>query len=402
MLPHSDRAEMTGKVKSSPEDFVVREITGGGRVLEPGRAYDAASLGEQEVPGGAHITFVLQKRDWDTISALIAVAKRMGLGRKSIGYAGTKDRMAVSVQLASVYHPGPFDPSGLRIKDIAINGSWRSEGVRLGTNLGNAFTITVREARGADSIGRVAEGLGGRMPNYFGDQRFGERLNNARIGLMILKGDLEGAAMEFLTGTDNERSAEVLEARRRLGEERDFAAALGYFPRFLRGERTVLAHLAEHGGNYANALKKLPRGLSLMFVHSVQDQIFNEELERRSKEGNFGSGLCAKADFYGFPDTAHPERGSGGFPLACIVGYETKESEMSDYARESLERMGIAKEYFMLRHLPELATRGSYRALLAPVKDFRHSVSGDSVTLEFSLPRGSYATALLNEFMASK
>ena len=40
---------------------------------------------------------------------------------------------------------------------------------------------------------------------------------------------------------------------------------------------------------------------------------------------------------------------------------------MSDYARESLERMGIAKEYFMLRHLPELATRGSYRALLGSV-----------------------------------
>jgi tRNA(Glu) U13 pseudouridine synthase TruD len=131
----------------------------------------------------------------------------------------------------------------------------------------------------------------------------------------------------------------------------------------------------------------------------VQDQIFNEELERRVGGRDFGSGMCAKPDAYGFPDTERPELGSDGFPLACIVGYETKEAELSDYARESMERMGIAKEYFMLRHLPELSTRGSYRALLAPVKGFRHSISEDTVTLEFSLPRGSYATVLLNEFM---
>lgn len=400
MLRMSSSGRMTGRVKSSPEDFIVKEITSSGIGLELGRAYDAKSIGEVEAQDGKHITFVMQKRDWDTIGALVAIAKRMGRGRKSIGYAGTKDRMSVSVQLASVYHPDNFDMSGIRIKDVSINGFWRSsEGVRLGTNLGNAFTITIRDAEGTDSIGKVAEELGGMMPNYFGQQRFGERLNNARIGLLILKGDLESAVMEFLTCTDNERNPEVVEARGRLKEEGDFGKALAYFPKFLRGERTVLAHLAERGANYANALRMLPRGLSLMFVHAVQDQIFNDELEQRVRDKDFDSRIRAMAGSYGFPDISRQERGAAGFPLACIVGYNTKEGEVSDYAREAMERMGISKEYFMLRHLPELGARGSYRALLAPIKDFRHTVLEGSATLEFSLPRGSYATVLLNEFM---
>ncbi|MDE1823064.1 MAG: tRNA pseudouridine(13) synthase TruD, partial [Candidatus Micrarchaeota archaeon] len=73
-----------GTLKSVPEDFVVKEITGRGIILEPGKIYTSKDLGDEEVPEGKFTTMVLQKRDWNTIQALTSIAKLAGRGRKSI------------------------------------------------------------------------------------------------------------------------------------------------------------------------------------------------------------------------------------------------------------------------------------------------------------------------------
>lgn len=387
-----------GRIKQSPDDFVVREITRSGHALALGKNYAAGELGEAEVPNGKQITFVLQKRNWNTINAVQAVAKWMGRGRKSMGYAGTKDKFAVSVQLASVFHPEPFDMSSVRIKDISINGSWRSDGLLIGDSLGNAFDVVVRGADDTDAATGVAEELEGRMPNYFGPQRFGERKNNATVGLMIMRGEMEEAVMEFLTGTENETNPGVVEARKHLKDEGDFAAALAYFPKFLKGERTMLAHLTEYRRDWSGALRALPRGLSLMLVHAVQGRIFNAELEERIRENDFECEAYAGRDFYGFPDAEKP-RAEGDFPLACVVGYDTEDGRIGDYAREIMEKMDVRKEEFRTRPVPALSAKGSYRALLAPVKDLKCGIEGNDVKLGFELPKGSYATVLLREFM---
>jgi tRNA pseudouridine13 synthase len=387
-----------GGFRSSPEDFVVKEITANGTVLEPGAACTGERLGRYR-EGGKHIEFVLEKRNWNTLDAVIAIAKRLGRGRKSVGYAGTKDRNAITLQLASVFSPGDADLSSFSIKDIRINGQWRGDGISMGDVLGNAFEITVRDAEGAERAAAVADELGGLMPNYFGEQRFGYRGNNARIGAAILRGDFGGAVDDYLTYTGNETNEEASEARRRYADERDPLRALSYFPRFLKGERTVLAHLAKHDGNYANALRLLPRGTLLMFVHAVQSSIFNSELEARVGNGDFTSAVFAGEDFYGFPDMGRVA-GSGKFALGVLPGFESREEELGTYAKEAMERMQIGKEQFAMRQMPELSMKGAYRPLLAPVKGLGCSVLGSGAyRLSFSLPSGSYATALLNEFI---
>ena len=400
MLLITETGGTGGTLRSSSEDFVVKEITENGTTLESGTAYSGEQLGRAGDGGrGKHIEFVMEKRNWNTVDALIAVAKRLGHGRKSIGYAGTKDRNAVTVQLASVFSPDDADLRSLGIKDIRINGQWRGDGVGMGDVLGNAFEITVRDAKRVDNAGAIAEELGGRMPNYFGEQRFGYRGNNWKIGAAMLRGDFEGAVDEYLTYTGNEVNAEASAARTRYAEERDPKQALSYFPKFLKGERTVLAHLAMHGGNYANALRLLPRGTLLMFVHAVQSSVFNSELEARVRAGDFSSAAYAGEDFYGFPDMERIS-GSGKFALGVLPGYASRGEELGAYAREAMERMQIGGEQFAMRQMPELSMKGAYRPLLAPVKDLACDViDGGSYRLGFSLPSGSYATALLNEFM---
>ena len=68
-------------------------------------------------------------------------------------------------------------------------------------------------------------------------------------------------------------------------QEQDFKEALKYFPEYLKYERMLLEYLARFPDNYANAIRKLPRSISLMFIHSVESYIFNKELEERINEG---------------------------------------------------------------------------------------------------------------------
>ena len=143
-----------------------------------------------------------------------------------------------------------------------------------------------REGSGGSegSISSTVSELGGIFPNYYGEQRFGYRKTNFNIGLSMLKGDFKAAALNFLTSTQNETMDDAREARKRLSDELDFGAALDYFPKYLKYERSMLEYLSKYPTNYANAIRKLPRSLSLMFIHSVEAQIFNWELDERIKE----------------------------------------------------------------------------------------------------------------------
>ncbi|MDE1854728.1 MAG: tRNA pseudouridine(13) synthase TruD [Candidatus Micrarchaeota archaeon] len=401
LLTLSKHAGIGGGIKHSPEDFVVKEITNEGKILQPDTRYDSKALGAEEAADGKHITFVLQKRDWNTVDALLAIAKKMGHGRKSTAYCGSKDKKSVSVQLASVFHTTPFDLGTIRISGISINGQWRSNGVALGQELGNAFEVVVRGAERPENAEAILSELDGKMPNYFGAQRFGERGNNVAVGLAILSGDFEGAVMEYLTGSGAERNEKVREARVRLKETLDFAGALEQFPRYMRGERKVLYYLSKYPGNYANSLRLLPRGIAMMFIHAVQSQIFNEELEQRVRSGDFKSATYARSNFYGFPDSESPGP-EGEFPLGMLVGYESRDEELGSYAKAAMERMQVSKEQFAIKPMPEIAMKGAYRTLLSPVKDISLNVVGPEVRLSFSLPKGAYATVLLDELIKEK
>ena len=385
-------------IKKSPEDFVVMEVTGKGLVLEPGMGYSPAELSEETCENGKFTTFVLEKKSWDTINALIKIAGNVNRGRKSISYAGTKDKVSVSVQLASIYGAAPEMLERVRIKDIKINGAWKSrEAVSMGSNLGNRFRIKVRNADFPDHAEEVLEELGGRFPNYFDRQRFGYRMNNAKIGMHMLRNELECAAMEYITGTSNESNSDAIEARKKLAEEQDFVEALTYFPRYLRAERAMIACLAKEK-NYANAFIAMPRGLSIMFIHAVEAEIFNKALEERIKANDFETGLSFKQNFYGFPDSNSLNAGNGGFSAAPLIGYETKETEISSYEQEILENMHISKSDFKIKSLPQLSMKGAYRSLFSPIKDASYAVEDDnSVNVSFSIPAGSYATILMGE-----
>lgn len=399
MLTLSDSKGTGGLVKAAAEDFVVKEITQKGHALKLNEMYTAEQLGEVEDKDGKFTTFVLQKTNWDTVNALIKISKLTGHGKKSIGYAGTKDKNSVSVQLAAIYGVDPDRIMGVRLKDISINGAWKSNGIDMGTNIGNSFTVRIKRCDTTKPLEDTITQLDGRAPNYFDRQRFGIRMNNSAVGMLILKGDFEGAVKEFLTSTKFENNQEAIEARKRLKDNQDFNEALQYFPRYLKNERSIIEYMSRYD-NYANSLRKLPRGVLIMFIHSVQSLIFNAALEQRIKDDDLKSLIYCGKNSYGFPDIESISK-KGDFPLGNIIGYETKPELLHEYEKDIIDRLNLTTGEFKIKSMPELSMKGSVRTLMMPLKDLSHSIEGKDIKLDFSIPSGSYATIFLNEITKS-
>jgi tRNA pseudouridine13 synthase len=143
-----------------------------------------------------------------------------------------------------------------------------------------------------------------------------------------------------------------------------------------------------------------------MFVHSVEAQIFNMELDERIKSNEIKpkkNDLVCYENSYGFPDLSNVEHFSESekrdFLVGNIVGYDLK--EITDFEKNMLEELEITLESFKVDGLNELQSKGSSRTLFAPFKNpaYIYDKEKNSSLIEFSLPAGSYATVLLDEII---
>lgn len=386
-----------GAIKSVPEDFLVEEIAPDGTIFEFDRP-----ISRPDEPG-PFLHFVLQKVDWATPSAISEIAKRLHTSQSNFNFAGSKDKLAITTQIASVRGTSKEAMMDLRIKDISINGEWAArDRVQLGDLLGNRFTIRVRGAsEGAEEkVAAISGELEGKFPNYFGEQRFGSsRRNTHLVGEKLLKGETEEALLMYLCDSEGETHREATLARKELSETRDWARALKSFPQHLRLERSMLAYLSRKPDDYSGALRSLPRNILLMFIHAYQSDLFNRLLSERLIESGGvleleeGEYFCGET--LGFPDLNKTE--GEGWISAKLIGYNTP---LNKREKELFETLGIQKDAFRMKELPEVASKGTYRTLLAPLKDF--NFIADTTTFKFALPSGSYATVAMREFMDSK
>ncbi|MEW5955615.1 MAG: tRNA pseudouridine(13) synthase TruD [Candidatus Micrarchaeota archaeon] len=400
-----------------PEEFVVEEILEDGAVLEAGKPFS-----REDAPG-KFCHFVLQKRGWNTAQALDAVADCLHISRKRLDCAGTKDRNALTVQLCSAFAVPPQRLLSLKVKDIAINGAWNAgDKVRMGSLLGNRFTIMLnfencKEWPDTAKVEARAKESGYCFPNYFGDQRFGSlRRNTHEVGKLLLQGKMEAAAMNFLTFTDEREEGAGREARKRLAEQKDFSKALSYFPNYLKYERTMIAHLSVYPKDFVGALRKLPRATLLMFVHAFQSHLFNEMLRKRIADGPLEAGkgdFWCDADEHGFPllwggdavkqvkskaEAAKLQKRvdkSKAFLAANIIGSESK---LNAEEKAFLKEQGMSQENFVVKSIPEVSSRGSFRSMLAPLKGFE-VLEQSPVKIRFALQSGAYATEALKHLL---
>ncbi len=383
---------MEGEIKTQPEDFVVEEILQDETIL----AIDAAIQRDGSI--GDFTRFVLQKKNWTTEGAIRRIAQALGANSKRFSCAGSKDKISISTQLVSAFRINKNRISRLTLPDMVILGVWTSDKkVKIGELLGNRFTVIVRGTRqnAEQTVAKIHDELDGMFPNYYGEQRFGSiRQNTHKIGEYIIRGRYDLAATSFLCDHEGEIENDSLAARRNLMETGDFKKALEEFPNRLYLERIMIEHLEKHPRDYANAFRKLPRGVLLLFVHAFQSYLFNLMLSERIADGEV---IVEDGEYYceerlGFPDLKLKTILRTRWIAGKIIGYET---ELNDREEKLLERFELKTSDFEIKGIPELSTKGTRRLLLSPLKDFSFNDS----TFRFSLPAGSYATVALREFL---
>lgn len=344
---------------------------------------DEVPVEKQTDENGDYTHFTLEKTNWDTIRAISALSRAAGVSRKRFGFAGTKDKRAVTQQRMAVWNVSPEKMESVRVKDLRIYDLKKSsERILVGDLIGNTFEITVREPEIMDEsiISQCRDQIHkSGVPNYFGYQRFGlQRPNTHVVGRKLVENDVEGAVMSYLADFYDGERDDARDARRTLMETRDFKQALANFPKRLGYERTMLDSLYKNPTDFAGALRRLHKKLRQLLVHGYQSYLYNLTLSQMIEE--------------------ELEIHNVQIPL---FGYKSRftEGRAGEIERSVLESEKMDFRNFKIASMPELSPRGSYR-LASLETEISYEVLDDGlIKFKFFLPKGNYATMIMREFM---
>ena len=398
-----------GLIKQHLDDFRVEELP----------AYKFEGV-------GTHCYLKVEKRGFSTMAAADILAKALGRKNIDVGYAGLKDKQAVTAQWFSVEHLETARaaalelPTGMKIVEI----SRHKNKIKRGHLAGNRFRIKIRNPEWSragvtldDTLGKAKAVLDVLMkfgtPNFFGSQRFGMRRDNHLLGLAILKHDAQGFVDRFLGDPDESVDhGQVLRARQAFAKGKH-EEALSLWPGHLRDERRALSALINGKGNPKRAVFAVHVELKKLLVSALQSYLFNKVLERRLPKMDtvLPGDFCWKhengASFKVGPnpeDAAKEQPRADAHeisPTGPLFGDRMSEADsiVKQMENEVLHEVGLKLEDFA----GAMGAPGGRRPLrffpegLVVVAD--QDGHGPFLELAFTLPPGSYATVLLGEVM---
>lgn len=357
-----------GKIKEKPEDFIVEEILDDKKVCEIGHSLKEKIKDFFPKERKEQVHFTLVKKNWTVHRAISKISNQVRVSRKRFGFAGTKDKKAITSQRMSVWNVKIEDLKKVNLKDLFLkNFEYSNKRLSLGDLYGNRFTITIRNAKNVDKLKNAEKLFEAGIKNYFGPQRFGTlRCVNKEIGKKIILGHFQDAVKIFITETGDSYTKEREFAK---DNWEDWDKILKQWPKKLGPEAAILNYLLKYPTDYANAFRKLHKNLRRMFVHSFQSYIFNRVLSEMEKT---------------------PER----IPL---VGYKTNlEGACGDLIKKILDEENIKLEDFEISRMPELASKGMERDSMLYPENFKIlKKKSNLLKIQFTLKKGAYATNVL-------
>ncbi|MBW4055180.1 MAG: tRNA pseudouridine(13) synthase TruD [Proteobacteria bacterium] len=380
-----------GTIKESPDDFLVEEIP----------SYLPCGFGE-------HCYLTIEKRGITTLEAISRIAKKLKVSEREIGYAGMKDAVGVTRQTISVQWLAPENALSLELDGVKVISAQRhSNKLKIGHLKGNSFRIVIRgvSSDAARLVPAIVEILVKRgVPNYFGYQRYGAQGNSHLIGAAMLRRDWRECVDRLIGEPDAVRDKEWSTAICAY-QQGELGEALRLFPRHYRSERDVLQRLVARPGEYEKAFSVIHPRLKKLYLSAAQSFLFDQTVARRI-EGidevmagdlacKHGNGACFLVE-----DAAAEEGRVAAFEISAsgpMFGCKMKRPEGAAWGLEYeiMEQAGVDLSAF---DMPGgLRMEGERRPLRVPAGDLSWSTSEDTVTVAFSLPKGSYATSLLRE-----
>ena len=297
---------------------------------------------------GEHLWLLIEKRNQNTEEVARQLARASGVKLRDVSYAGIKDRRAVTSQWFSLQLPGRQDPdfSTLWHDDLRCLAARRhSRKLQRGAHAANHFVIRLNhlQANVPALEARLQQIAGHGVPNYFGPQRFGREGSN-------LHDARSWASREALPPARGTRSRLLSTARS------------------LLFNRVLAWRVGDASWN------RVLRGDCLAFTNS-RSQFAADRLVADDPR-------IAALDLH----PTGPLWGLGELPVSGDT--------------LALEREIIDAEPLLARWLEGAGLEQARRVLRLPIEALAwHYPSPDSLELEFTLPTGCFATAVLRELV---
>lgn len=380
-------------IKALDEDFSVEE---------------KAEIPFQE--NGEFGVYLLEKRGWNTLDLLNKISKISKIPISSISYGGKKDKHGITLQFITIKDKRDFSIKGKDFFLKLIGRASRPMGPDL--IVSNYFKITLRNIKNISNfLSNIEEIKRSGVPNFFDDQRF--RSFDPRRGFFgekIVKKQWNGALQVFLTsvypdmkGKEKKRREEIFKNWKNWDKCFELAET--------RLEKRIFKILKEEG-DPVKALHLIPEEEISMLYSSFQSHIWNKVLRRliRMKvreifevKGIEGPYLFWRIlddeTFSYFKDLKLPTPSAKmNFPLKTI----------EDLFEEVFKEKGIKRSNFRTSVLRKVYFRSFQRKVLVVPEDLKVLEEGEDklnrgrkkVEIEFSLPRGSYATIITKRLEA--
>lgn len=410
---------INGKLRTIPEDFLVKEISQYPLVKENGN-YTIAEI---------------TTTNWETNTFINEISDRLHISRNRISFAGTKDKRAKTTRLMSFYKIPKEKLSSIQIRDVSINNIYYSDQqVKIGELVGNRFEITIRniepniKPKQIQTIASfIIEKHG--FPNFYGIQRFGTmRPITHVVGEHIVRNDFQKAVMTYVANPLIGEDEYNYKLRERLQKTSNFSEALTSYPDELNFEKAILNKLVVDPNDFVGALTQLPKNLLTMFIYAYQSYLFNKILSERilrklplnkAVVGDFilpvRNNVIDESELIETTDNnmekINKQIAKGKASVSGLLfGSDSKFSsgEMGEIEHKIIEKEKLNPRDFIIPEIPFISSSGSRRPLLTPVNNLEFELMGDDLNkdklalkLKFELRKGSYATSLLREFMKS-
>jgi tRNA pseudouridine13 synthase len=387
------------KVKQSPDDFIVEELT---------------DTTPSEDGGGPFAFYQLDKIGWTTPDALAIVCRRWRMDYRNLHIGGLKDRHAQTTQFLTILNGPQRDLEHERITLTyrgQVSEPYKPEQIRA-----NRFTIILRALdqshidplqRAAAEVGRVG------VPNYFDDQRFGSvRADGGEfIAAEMAHGRFENALKIALTEPYDFDRANAKREKAILRQHWNaWPACQAALPR--SHARSMVDYLVSHPTDFRGVLASVRPELQGMYLAAFQSHIWNrmvalqltsslvvadDVMSLRLKLGEFPAPRRLPAVTW--PTTSCPLPSARWKPLTDDPWLPYAEAALAAYGLtiETMRVPGLRKPFYSKGDRPVCVMPSALQ--FSHEDDDRHP-RHRKVKLTFELGRGSYATMLVKRLTA--
>jgi len=319
---------------------------------------------------GEHLVLHVRKKDMTTWQMIQALSEACGAKTRDFGYAGLKDKDGMTTQYISIHKSFESKLENFTHEKIKIiSKTYHKNKIKIGHLKGNRFFIRVKRVTKIDAqkLQNALKTLANEgMPNFFGYQRFGREGDNYRVGREILE----------------------RKRRERKRKMKNFfiSAYQSYLFNTWLSNRLKIGHILE-GFDDKDAAKAL--GFSLELVKELKKQKNFLKLFKGDIAHHYPAGKPFVCEELG--DEVERFRKKEITLTGWLPGHRSMRCE--DFAKELEEEVYDEAEPF----LDQMNGTRRFAWIFLDGVESQYKEEENWFEMHFTLPKGSYATVVLEE-----